>query len=99
MRFSNKDYAEIEQMATDAQTTRPRVVSRLVAYAIRTEQLGFREQQDKMDQIARERERLINRVTLLEQQLQDRENELRFLRQEYTKMNDALLKTINDRLR
>ena len=97
VRFSDEDYAEIEQMAADSNTTRPRVVSRLVKYAIRQEQLAFADVQDEIDSVNQARDQLTHRIMLLEQQLQDSEKQLRdresdlgFLRQEYAKLNDAL---------
>ncbi len=90
VQFNEEDYAEIEQMATDSHTTQSRVVARLVAYAIRQEQLAFGDVQNEIDSISQERDRLMSRIALLEQQSRDRESELGFLRQEFAKLTQIL---------
>jgi len=83
VRFNDSDYAAIEQRAEDGNTTKPRVVLSMVGFALRAYGMG-------LTQPTEEIEHLNSRITMLEQQLRDKEGELGYLRQEYSKLNEAV---------
>jgi vacuolar-type H+-ATPase subunit I/STV1 len=83
VRFNDADYAEIEERSIENNTTKPRVVLQLVGFALRAYGMGLTQPNETITE-------LTGRITTLEQQLRDKENELGYLRTEYSKLNDAL---------
>jgi vacuolar-type H+-ATPase subunit I/STV1 len=83
VRFNDADYEQIEWRSIENNTTKPRVVLQLVGFALRAYSTGLTQPNETITE-------LTGRITTLEQQLRDKENELGYLRQEYSKLNDAL---------
>lgn len=81
-RFEDSDYEFIEEQAQASKTTRPRVVKRLVENALSRQRSGVSEEPGQAE--------LMDRIKMLEQQVQERDSEIGFLRGEYSKINDAL---------
>jgi len=81
-RFEDSDYELIDKQATATDSTRPKVVKKLVESALKRQQSGVSEESNQAE--------LLTRIKTLEQQAQEKASEIGFLRQEFSKINDAL---------